>query len=212
MVDPSDLLAGGKEAMAKKILEQITPSEHPMADAVATAIVSVEHQQAQAIQRLVEAADLDVEHGHDPERRKEVLLEVGDAVADDRFTEWFLEETVDDLQAAESAAKYAGLEADEFQEVKEKWYLQYDESGVLEGLEDLELDDVADRHTREIFNVDLDTFEERVVEYSRAEAAQHVLAGPVLHHNQIILQTADALESQQERLQELESKIAELEE
>ena len=212
MVNPRDLLGGGKEAIGKRLMAQMTPSEEPIAQALAPAIVSVENQQAQAVEELVDAADLDVAHGHDPEARREALLETADAVANQRFVPAYLELALG-LEDAGPLEKYVGL--DDLEEQKREWWEMYRENGMVdEPVDDVDqedLDDLAQRHVGEMFGISLTEFEEVVAGFDQAEAARSVLAGPIVRHTQIIAEAAEAVQADQERLEELEERVDELE-
>jgi len=207
-----DPLDSGKKVMARKMLQQMTPSETPIVQALAEVVASIENQQAQVVEQLRQVADLDVEHEHDPERRQEVLLELADAVADDDFAGWWFREVADDhLENAGAATKYAGLEAEEWAGQKREWYRQYQQSDLVDDpLEEADQDDfdnLADRHLREMYGVGLEEFRELVVDWSQAEAAEAVLAGQIHRHTRIIATAAEEVEQLQDRVDELEEQV-----
>jgi len=194
------MLGAAKGKMAERMMGQITPSELPIAQALADSVVGVENEQAQAVQRLIDATGLDVAHGHDPAARREALLNVANAVASDDFRGWWFENVAPDfLDNAGHAEKYAQLECEEWADQLRDWYQLYHERGVVdEPLADL--DDpgriawVADRHVRAKFDVSLQEFVAIVVTWDKGEQAQQLLAGPLRRHTQIIHEAAEAVE------------------
>lgn len=212
MINPSDVIGGGKEAMARKMMAKITPSEHPIGQAVVEAIVSTEHQQAQVVEQLRQAADLEVEHGHNLEARREHLYGLADAVADQELVEWWFREiAADALENPKEASKYAGLEAEEWAQQKRDWYDQYHEADlvdeILEDADQEEVDDLADRHLREMYDVGLEDFKAIVVDWTPRAASEQLLAGQIHRHNQVVAKAAEEVERLQERVDELEEEL-----
>jgi polyhydroxyalkanoate synthesis regulator phasin len=211
MVDPSDILGGGLGILGKRLIARITPSEQPIMQSLAASIATIENQQAQAIQNLINSLELDIEHSHDPEAREKALLEIADAVAEERFVEWYLEEELD-VEEGESLRPYTDIE--DLEKQQRKWWEMYRDAGHVEESFDEatqeEIDDLVDRHVSGKHNIDLETFRS-VVEFDRGAAAQRILAGPLLRHTQIITEAADACRERRERVKALEQRVAELE-
>lgn len=191
------MLDGAKEAAAKRILANVTPSETPAVQALSTIIAELEHEQAEALDRLATAADIDLAVEHDAEARREQLVAVSDAVAEDRVEDVYLQQVGLD---PEQAAPYLGIDGEDFAEQKRDWYRQYREQGIVDDdvpVDDVgqaRVDEVAQLHVDQVFGVDLDRFESAVVEYDRGAGLQALLAGPIQRHTAGINAVADALE------------------
>lgn len=191
------MLDGAKEAAARRMLANVTPSETAVVQGLSTIIAELEHEQAEALDRLATAADVDLPVDHDAEARRAQLVEVADAVAEDRVEEVYLTEAGID---PEQAAPYLGIGAEAFAEQKRAWYRQYREQGVVDDVpvDDVgqaRLDEVAQLHVQQVFGVDLARFESVVVEYDRGEVMQALLAGPIETHTAAINEVAEALEA-----------------
>jgi len=187
------------------------PSESQVGQALGDAVVGVEHEQAEAVQHLIEATGLDAEHHHNPKERKERLLSLADAVAEGDVRGWWFEEIAPHyLDNPEQAEQYAGLSADEWHDQLREWYRLYHEHGhVQPALEDLEtpgkIAEVADRETRNTFGIPLDEFVALVVTWDRGECVQQVLGGVFLRHAQLVeagAQEVDRLQTELEALEE----------
>lgn len=187
------------------------PSESQVGQALGDAVVGVEHEQAQAVQHLIEACKLDVQHDHDPAARKEMLLSLADAISEGRVREWWFEEIGPHyLDNPERAEQYAGLSADEWHDQLRDWYRLYHEHGYVEpALDDLEtrgkIAEVADRETRNTFGVPLDEFVALVVTWDRGERVQQILGGVFLRHAQLIEASAQEVDRLQTRLAQAEA-------
>lgn len=211
MVDSNDILGGGLSMIGKRLISRITPSEQPIMQSLARSITTIENQQARAIQDLIDALEMDIEHSHDPEAREKTLLEVADAVAEERFVEWYLDEVlgVDD---AESLQPYVG--SGNFEQQQREWWDAYRDDGQVEKpfdeVDQDRVDELSDQHVHNAYNVDLETFR-HAVEFDRGEAALSVLAGPLRRHTQIITAAAETCQKRRERRHELEHKVDELE-
>lgn len=207
-------LGNAKSAMAERMMGQITPSETPIGQALADSLAGVEHQQAAAVQRAIEAGGLDVDHGHDYQQRRQAILDVADAVAQQDFEGWWWSEVAPEiLENPEKARQYVGLTGDEWRDQLREWYGSYHAAGVVEEpLEDAEpgrLAWVADRHCQTTFGVSLREFVALVINWSRGEQARRVLAGPFLQHTSIIHRMADELERKEQRIEELRGQLKE---
>lgn len=207
-------LGNAKSAMAERMMGQITPSETPIGQALANAVAGIEHEQAKAIQEAIEAGDLDVQHGHDMGARRETLLEIADAVAENGFEDWWWTNVAPEiLDKPEKARQYVGINGDEWRNLLERWYTAYHANGVV----DAPLDEadpgrlawVADRHIRETFGVNLREFVALVVNWSRGEQMQRALAGQFQSHTQIIHRLADELERKEQRIEDLQNQLQE---
>jgi len=211
MVDPGDLLGSSKETIARRIMGQVTPSEQPIAQALASTVAAVEHEQAEAVQELVDELDLTADVDHDAEARREVLLGTADAVSDERFAAFYFELLLDPVDNGDALEKYVGLE--DVEEQKREWYQQYEGAELVdESFEDADqeaIDDVADRHLKEVHQIGIEEWQKAVVGFEQAEAAEHLLAGPFLAHTALVRQAAEEVAGLQERVDELEKELEE---
>jgi len=190
------MLEGAKQRMMQKAMENVTPSETAVAQALAHVIAGLEHEQAQAMQRLVNAAEMDGDVHHDAEAREQQLLDLADAVAQDGLPEYYLAEVLD-VDDPERALNH--LDSDDWGQQKRAWYQQYRERGIVEGpaVDDATQDDIdhaAVLHVQEVFGVALAQFEQHVVRWDRGEAMQQLLAGPLVGHTELIDTVAREIE------------------
>jgi hypothetical protein len=173
------VLDRAKQQMMRRAMQQVTPSETPVAQALANVIANIEARQMAAVTRLAEAADVDeAAVGHlDAGAREEQLLDLADALADDRLEDWWLDEVAaDHLDDPEKAANYLGMDRDEWADQIATWGENYRQAAPdhVEGMTDGQ---IADLHVRETFDVPLREFAKEVVDWSRGEAVEDVLAG-----------------------------------
>lgn len=214
-MDVPNPFGNAKEAAAERMMVKITPSETPIGQALADSLVTVEHRQAVAIQRAIDASGLDIDHGHDFQQRRQAILDVADAVASQDFEGWWWETVAPEiLNQPERAREYVGYDGQQWREQLEQWYASYHANGIVE--EPLEeahpgrLAWVADRHCRSTFGVSLREFVALVVNWSRGEQARRVLAGPMMQHTGIIHRLADELERKEQRIEELRYELKEV--
>jgi len=207
------MLDGAKEAMAQRMASQITPSETPIAQALANTIATIEANQGAALNRALDAADRDdVDVDHDPAARRAQLLDLADAIADGRREEWWWSNVAPQLMdQPEKARQYVGLGPDEYRETLEDWYQQYYEADVV----DVPLDEAdrarigwaAENHVQTKYGISLKEFVASVVNWSPGRAYQQVLAGPIGRNTQAIHLLADEIERKNERIAELEARL-----
>ncbi|WP_379823409.1 hypothetical protein [Haloplanus ruber] len=185
-----------KERMMQEAMGQITPSETPVAQAFAHAIASIEARQMAAITRLAEAADVDeAAVGHlDAGAREEQLLGLADALADDRMEDWWLDEVAaGHLDDPDRAADYLGMDREAWVDQIATWGENYRQAAPdhVEGMTDAQ---IADLHVRETFGIPLREFTREVVDWTRGEAVEGVLAGNLSSTTSSIHRVAAELE------------------
>lgn len=212
MTPDLDVLDRGKEAMAKKMMGQITPSETPLAQAAAHSLTTVEHRLAEAIDSAHETAGTGEQLQHDPEERMNSLLSLADAVADQRVQQWWFENVgAYVLDQPDRAQGYVGLSGQEWREQLRRWYDQYHEAGVVDTplgeATPAEIGDVADRHIRETFGVSLREFVAMVVNWDRGEQLEAVMIGPIQQFSTQVRRLEEEIEKRDERIAELEAQI-----
>lgn len=212
-----DPLGGAKEQMLRRFMAQITPSEHPIGQSLAEAVATFEHRQAAAVVELIEAADLDVEHAHNAEDRKDTLLSLADALLEDDLKAWWFDEIGSQhLEEADHARSYASLEEDEWSEVKRDWYQRYHEAGVvdvpLEDVDEERVEEISERHVEDRFGVSLSEFEDIVIRWDKGRVTEQLLGGVFDRHTRIIQLAAEEIEDLQEQNERLRERLQEADE
>jgi len=191
------MIEGAKEAMMKKMMAQTTPSETPIVQTLAETVAQLEYEQAEAVVKLADATDHDLPGEPMPvEDRKEQLLGVADAVADREFAEWWFEAVgAEILDNPDRAIQYTDLDPDEWRDQWRDWHQQHYQEGTVdddpsEATEERHRE-VAAQHVQAVYGVDLDTFENVVIQWSAGWALQDILAGPIQSHTALIEEIAE---------------------
>lgn len=133
---------------------------------------------------LSEVADLEdalgVEHIEelpDEDERQEVLKDLFQAQVQGDLETFYVEHVMADrADQPEKAAKYLDMDADEWADRKDQWAEKYRDAGAGEEIADRTL---AEKHVRDVFGVDLDEFEQNVVEWDPGDVMRQVLAGNI---------------------------------
>jgi len=160
-----------RDAIKKKVLMNLLESE--AASGLTTVIAEIENE------LLVAAEPVDTAMGTgiigeipDVEDRKAAIQDILKAIATDSvrdvWTDQFLPVLVDNPDKAE---KHVGKDADAWQSQLETWADSYREQGAEGGDRAL-----AEHHVRDVFGVELETFEERVVQFDSSEEAERLFA------------------------------------
>jgi len=191
------MLEKAKQKMMGKAMQNAEPSEKEAVQALAEVIAGLEHEQAQAIAALVDAAGLDLDVHHDQQVREQQLLDTADAVAQQRLPEYALGQL--DVEGTEKAMQHLG--SDEWPEQKREWYKMYRERGVVDGppvddATDEDVDRAAKLHVPEVFGLSLAEFEQYVVNWDRGAAVEELLAGPLVGHTQTIKHVAAEIDTE----------------
>jgi len=203
-----------KDAGMKRAVKQMDVREHPMVQALAAIIARIEHQQAHAVARCIDAAELDLPIAHDQEERNDILLDVAEAVAEDDLERlWF--EDLADIKRPGMAREYIGIGNDEWREQIQHWYRKYHELDVVDQpVEDATPEDlghVVALHLRQTFDVDVETFVAGVINWEQKEALRHLLAGSIQSNTEAMHRVADEIEDLQDERDRLQERVAELE-
>jgi hypothetical protein len=190
------MLDRAKEQMMRRAIQQVTPSETPVAKALADVIATIEARQMAAVTRLAEAADVDeAAVGHlDADAREEQLLDLADALADDRLEAWWLDEVAaGQLKDTEKAAEYVGMDRSEWADQIATWGVNYRKAvpDRVDGMTDAQ---IADLHVRETFGVPLREFSSEVIDWSAGQVIEDVLAGHLSSTTSSIHRVAAELE------------------
>jgi hypothetical protein len=153
------------------------PRESEKAQALANIVATLENDQLDATEELYRSIGIetDVDRPGVDDRREELLGAV-EAMTNGDLRAWFFSSegpAARWLDQPEDAAAYADLEPEEWRDQIERWADTYRSQGVGDDLSD---GDVAARHVERKFGVDIDTFEQQVVEWSPGAALEHVVA------------------------------------
>jgi hypothetical protein len=188
--------------------------EHPTVKALAAIIARIEHQQAHAVARCIDAGELDLPIAHDLEERNETLLNVAEAVANDDLERlWF--EDLADLENPNMAREYIGMDGDEWHHQIRKWYARYYEHDVVDvPVEDATREDlghVVALHLEQTFNIDVETFVAGVINWHQRRALRHLLAGNIQSNTEVMHRVADELQDIQDERDRLQERVDELE-
>lgn len=168
--------------MMKRIqrLRQVAqdPTNSEMVQALVTILVELEDRQLNAVDDLHQALDIDgLDRQKGPDERRDQLLDFIDAIASGDFERWWFEDVVGQhLDNPEDARSYAGLSDEEWQSQIERWADAYRSKAPEEFADDPDRV-VAAQHVGRKFGVGIDEFEREVVQFSRQEAMQTLLAG-----------------------------------
>jgi hypothetical protein len=177
--------------------EQMLAGRIAESDAVedaAEVLVSLEHQQLRAAVDLAEAADIDAPDADDlpdPEQRKGIIQDLAVALATDSFGEWWAAELAREWDA-EPPAELAGVGADAeaWQETLDLWA-----DRVREEHPDIEASrrELASVVSRDIYGVDVEEIEQRLVEVSREETVNQTVTGNFAAVQRIMARAAEEL-------------------
>ena len=198
----------------KQALKRIDVAEHPIAQALTTIIAGIEHEQAAAVARCIDAAEMDIPVRHDKEERREELLAVAEAVASQDFRRYWFEEVVD-VDKPERVAEYAGYDGEQWRDQLEAWYRKYRSVGVVEtpyaAADPADVGHIAAMHVEETYGMELAEFVAGVINWSRQSALEHILVGPIQSYTAVIDRLPEEIERRDRRIAELEERVAELE-
>lgn len=177
--------------------EQMLAGRIAESDAVedaAEVLVSLEHQQLRAAVDLAEAADIDAPGADDlpdPEQRKGIIQDLAVALATDSFGEWWAAELAREWDA-EPPAELAGVGADAeaWQETLDLWA-----DRVREEHPEIEASrrELASVVSRDIYGVDVEEIEQRLVEVSREETVNQTVTGNFAAVQRIMARAAEEL-------------------
>jgi hypothetical protein len=153
------------------------PSESERVQAFASILTGLENHQLEAIEEQHDVLGFEdgVTVDQDTEDRREEILELVDAlanqnVADLWFTDEYLGERIDNVQDAKA---YVDLDDEEWQTQISTWADSYRSAGGGEERTDRE---IAAYHVQKQYDVDLDTFENAVVNFEPGRAVQHIVS------------------------------------
>ena len=176
-----------KRAMARRFLKS------NQAEALIGILTEIERALIASVEEQHEALGLDgFGNLPDTDDRAAELRQLALAKLDGSLPEYIVENYDDHLENADEAAQFAGIEADEWAEQKEQWAQDYREQGM-----DAPDEALVDAHLRARYGVDLETFENLVVNWSdKREAAEleNILASGFRTAKDGIEQTTAVLE------------------
>ncbi len=189
-------MKGIKQRLMKQMAD---PAENEQFRALAGAFVTLELDQRRRLQELAEQLDEDLEDlgiatlEDEGERIDELLAGITARMNDDPWGMWVEHLAPEDLENADRAAQYAGLEEDEWQGEIEDWAQRYRDAPDhdTEGLTDR---DLAAAHVYQVFGLSLKEFEREVVDWRPGQAYEEAFAGAFKKHNEAIAQLAESVE------------------
>lgn len=180
------------------MLESVTPSETTVGQRVANILTTTEYELFQAVDRLVDAADVvDDEFvvAESMEERRDTILEVADAVAAQEFDEWWWENHASRfVDNPERARAFSGLEKDAWRDAIES-LAESKREAAEDGRPDATDAQLADERVQEVFGVDLATFASEIVEWTAHEHVDGIIRQNLRASTQTIHQVAAALEA-----------------
>jgi len=135
-----------------------------------------------AAARRTQAADIEGGVGKvpDEEARAEQLEGLIEASMNGTLGEFWIDEVASEhLEAPDTAKEYIGMDAEEWDAQLGRWADAYREQ-LPEGSDGRKDSDrsLAEHHVREVFGVDLETFEREIVEWDESEGLRKLMVGP----------------------------------
>ena len=158
--------------MKKRMMNELLGSS--VSDSLTRVLAEAEHELLTTAKRMEEA------HGTDTlgdlptvDDRQAALQGLIEALVTDSVDDVWLDQVAPALlDAPEKAESYLGMADDEWADQIVKWAEFYRDQGA-EGSDRA----LAEHHVQRTFGVDLDTFEDRVVNWERGEEAERIFAG-----------------------------------
>lgn len=177
-------------------MAQMTPSETRIGQEVANILTTTEYELFAAVDRLVEAADAgDFDVDESLEERRDEILAVADAVAAQRFDDWWWSEVAPDFIAnAGEARQYVGLDKAEWRAQIGEWADRYRDAAPerVDGMTDAE---IAALHVERRFDASLAEFADEVVEWHAPEHVRGIVEKNLRQSTQTIHAVAAQLEA-----------------
>ncbi|WP_058366393.1 hypothetical protein [Haloparvum sedimenti] len=184
------MLGGMQQQALKRVLSN--PEENERIRAYAGTLAAIEREQREAMRDHfaddlgVDPEEFDLVEPPEAEERISTLCRaIAAHMAGDPWNLWLEELAPEELQNAEQAAEYAGMDDDAWSEQVTEWAAQYrDRAGdAVAGRTDRELASVFIEDT---FGVGLDTFEQAVVGFDPGEVFREVVAAPLETHTEAV--------------------------
>lgn len=165
-----------KQAQRQKVAERVLESEQ--ADAVLSILTTAETRLLDAVAEQHQHLDVEdpVERVPDPDDRADAIREMAIAWVEDRFAAHWVER-YSGLDNAAEAAEFADMSREEWETTKAEWAARYRRNGA-----DGSDDDLAGAHVAARYGVDLETFEQRVVEWPddrKSDTVRDIMAGGI---------------------------------
>lgn len=161
-------MGGMKQRMMNQLLDS------GMTENLTSVLARAEHELLTTAKRMEEA------HGTETlgalptvEERQHALKRLIEALVTDSVDDVWMEQIAPALlENPGKVESYLAMDDEEWEAQVERWAAFYRENGA-------EGDDhnLAEHHVQQTFGVDLQTFEERVVNWSRGEEAERIFAG-----------------------------------
>jgi hypothetical protein len=167
-----------REAVMKRMVREITPSELGVARGLAEILAEQERSLLAAAGTVAEAADADVDVPQiDTEGRQEMILELADAMTDQRLAEWWAEEVLaEHVDDPEAAVEYLEMDGAEWGDQVREWAQLYRE-GKPDLVDEMTDAEIAAFHVRNKWGVSLREFVAEIVTWTPGRAVEDILAG-----------------------------------
>ena len=160
--------------MKRRVLSKLLESEG--IDQMTYALAAAENELLTTAVRLEEATDVEHISGDNlptVDERKNALKELLRALASGDMTEmWVTEVAPDLLDKTDGVAQYVGMGGDDWEAQIERWADAYRDAAP-----EMSDRDLAAHHVEQTFGVDIDTFEQRVVNFDAGGEAERLFAG-----------------------------------
>jgi hypothetical protein len=166
-------------SMQQQIAERFIDEREAEIRSTVDVLGKMERNWRRALTELAEAHDLDMDLPDQPdqeERIDELFALVRARVAGDPWGYWVDHQAPEGFKNAEKAAKHAGKGSEAWERQVEQWADRYRE--LLDDVDDVPDRELATIVTEEEFGVDLETFEQEVVEWEPDAVMQQAVAGP----------------------------------
>jgi len=165
-----------KQAAARRMLEERLRGATEIA-------AGVQHNDREGLRRLAKALDADPEdlglsEPVDIEKRTDTVCEaVLRYQGGDRWGLFVDHVAPDDLTNTDQAADFAGMDADAWNQQLDEWVAAIrDRAG--DAVADRSDRELANAHVTETFGVDLETFEDEVIDFEPQRVLQEIVLGP----------------------------------
>lgn len=161
-------------SMKRRVLSKLLESEG--IDQMTYALAAAENELLTTAVRLEEATGVEHISGETLptiDERKHALKELLRALASGDMTEmWVADVAPDLLDSTDGVEQYVGMESSKWEAQIERWADAYRDAAP-----EMSDRDLAGHHIEQTFGVDIDTFEQRVVEFDAGGEAERLFAG-----------------------------------
>jgi hypothetical protein len=171
-----DRLGMDRQALLERMARQITPSELDVARGIAEIMAERERTLLEAVATVADAGDVDVDVPRvDAAARQEMILELADAMTDQRLPEWWAEEVLaEHVDDVEGLVEYLEMDGDDWGDQVREWAAYY-RSTRPDLVDDMTDAEIAALHVRNKWGVSLREFVVEIVAWTPGTAFENVL-------------------------------------